>query len=185
MPKTIGGLFGRSAFGPVHELALKVRTCVARLEQLVEALASGEAERVRKVAREMRSLEGEADSIKQEIRASLSSSIFSSVARAEVLLLVKTLDNVADECERLANLLTVRRTSLPGELAGRLRNLRVAVAATVEEMVGMTGELRDAEQKAPDPHRKDRVHEAIDRVAGCEHEADLCEGRFLKALFAM
>jgi len=185
MPKTIGGLFGRSAMGPIHELALKVRACTSRLEPLLEAFAAGERKELRGRVHEMRRLEGEADTIKQEIRASLSGSIFSSVSRAEVILLVKTMDNVADECERLANLLLVRRTSVPPELVAGLRELQREVAATVEAMAGVTGALHDAEGRAPSSGQARRIIEAINRVARREHEADRHEGRFMKALFAI
>jgi len=185
MARTIGGPFGRSAFGPVHELALKVLACARRANELTAAVAEGSSieggrARVRELALDVSRLEGEADAIKGEIRRSLSRSLFSSVERGDLLLLVKSVDNIADDCERAAKLLAVRPWSLPAPVTGGLARLAGEATRAGELLAGATGALRrdDAE---PDAESAGGRLEAISRQDDAVRESS---ARFLDVLFA-
>jgi predicted phosphate transport protein (TIGR00153 family) len=183
--KTIGGLFGRSPYGPVHEMTLKVQQCVERLPDLVKHLVSGDWDSLDAAAAELDRLEGQADDIKREIRGHLSSSLFSSVERAETLELTHRLDNVADACQDCGKLMCMRRTPVPAALApgfGRLGQLLVGATArlgAVAARLAGTGE---------DKATRAKLHELVEELAAIshvEHECDEEQHALQRELFAM
>jgi uncharacterized protein len=111
--RKIGGILGRSPFGPTHEHLLKVIDCVNALAPLVDAAVKGDKDSTERVAHDVHRLEEEADEIKSAIRIQYTTSFFASVSRSELMALVKAQDDVADECDRLAFELSVRRTRFP------------------------------------------------------------------------
>jgi len=111
--RKIGGVFGRSPFGPAHEHLLKVIECLEVLGPLVDAAARGEMQATAAAADDIRRLETEADEIKRAIRMQMTTSIFASVSRSEVMALTKAQDDVADECYKVAFELSVRKTEFP------------------------------------------------------------------------
>ena len=183
--RTIGGLFGRSAFGPLHEQVLKVLDCTKAVWRLVDAHAAGDWDRVAAVAAELYRLESEADDIKEEIRRSLSDSLFSSVERGEVLFLVKHVDRVADLSEEAAKFLELRRTEVPAELTEGYRALGRKVCECAEVLSQVTGELVKMESDPAGRRRKDEVDLLLRRVHGLEHETDVMQHELLKRLFTL
>ncbi len=121
--RRIGGVLGRSAFGPTHEHLLKVIGCLDLLPALADAAVKGDREGVDRAAREIHRLELEADAIKSAIRMQFTTSFLASVSRSELLALVKAQDDVADDCDRLAFELSVRPTRFPPHLADEITNL--------------------------------------------------------------
>jgi predicted phosphate transport protein (TIGR00153 family) len=183
--RTIGGLFGRSAFGPLHEQVLKTLDCTRTVCELVEAHAAGDWEKVAATAARLHELESEADNIKGEIRNSLSASLFSSVERGEVLFLIKHIDHVADLSEETAKFLEVRRTPVPEPLADDYRALGRKVCECADVLGQVMAELVKMEADPAGRSRTDDVYRMIDRVHQLEHESDMLQQGFLKSLFSM
>lgn len=154
--RQIGGIMGRSPFGPLHEHMLKARECAELLEPLMEAFLAEKYEEVDSISERIFRLESEADAIKTEIRSMLSTSIFSAVEHTEVLNLLKTQDDVADDSEDAARLLSVRRTSVTDALGKALAQL----VAKVWETVRLLAEITELVQELDDTGKR----EAIDRV---------------------
>jgi|GEM_PF-1233535 len=127
--RRIGGILGRSPFGPTHEHMLKVVGCLKLIVPLADAFVALDEIRVRQLSSDIKRLEVEADEVKKAIRAQFTVSPLASVARSEVLALVKAQDDVADQCERLSYELSLRGTKVPSFLAGEIRALAAAVAA--------------------------------------------------------
>ena len=141
----IGGIFGRSPFGPVHEHLVKARACVELLPVIVDAMADGRIEEVRKLADEVHRHEHEADLIKTDIRNQLSLSIFSAPQRAEIMTLLRVQDNVADRAEEAAGLMELRNTKVPDGMKEELRLLARGVKSACEVVVAVEARIADAE----------------------------------------
>jgi len=183
--RTIGGLFGRSAFGPLHEQVLKVLECTKVVGELVDAHASGDWDEVAVAAASLRRLESEADSIKEEIRNSLSNSLFSSAERGDVLFLVKHIDTLADLAEEAGKFLEVRQTEMPPELADDYRKLGRKVCECAEVLSLVTGELVKMESDPAGRSRKTEMEKLLARVHSIEHETDEMQHGLLKRLFSL
>lgn len=127
--RKIGGILGRSPFGPTHEHLLKVLDCVNALGPIVAAAAQGDQDAVGRIQKDIHRLEEEADEIKSAIRLQYTTSFFASVSRSELLALVKAQDDVADECDRLAFSFSVRRTVFPAHIVPAAIDLASRVVA--------------------------------------------------------
>ena len=182
--KTIGGLFGRSPYGPVHEMMLKVRQCLEQVPGLLAAHAAGDWSAMEAAAGRIDGLEGQADDIKREIRRHLSTSLFSSVERSEILDLVHSLDEIADAAQDAGKLMGMRRTRVPGELAVPFTELGGKVVTAAAEMASITGRLAGAGTAGSglDVHE---ILTALEGVGRIEFECDEQQHEMLKQLLAM
>lgn len=113
----IGGMFGRSPFGPLREHLLKTLDCLECVEKLLKTFVKGDAQKVERFYRRVYKLEDEADAIKSTIRTRLPHTFFSAVERSEIMTVLKIQDNVADRALHLAKTLAMRKTVVPEKLA--------------------------------------------------------------------
>jgi len=135
--RKIGGILGRSPFGPTHEHLLKVIDCVNALAPLVDAAVKGDSDSTARIAHDVHRWEEEADEIKSAIRSQYTMSFFASVSRSELMSLVKAQDDVADECDRLTFELSVRRTRFPEHIVAPFVDL-------IARLVSMAAPLSQA-----------------------------------------
>ena len=141
--RRIGGILGRSPYGPLYEQTVKVATCVEEVPKLLREMAAGNKRRVAASIKRIHKLEHEADEVKSAIRGRLSNSLFSSVERSDVLGLVNVTDNIADNAEMVAKLVSVRWTAVPDHLGEDLIGLGEMALASAHRVSGVSRELRD------------------------------------------
>ncbi len=183
--RKIGGLLGRSPFGPIHEQMTKVCECVTMLPELVGAFASGDDARAHRAILAVDRLEGEADDVKAEIRSQLSASFFGSTERADMLLLVNRVDAIADECQEVAKLVDLRRTSVDEDLGPDLKALTAKVVETVRTLERATSLFKQILESSFARREVAKVIELIERVNRQEFEADVLEKGTLQKLFSL
>jgi hypothetical protein len=181
--KSIGGLFGRSPYGPLHEHMAKVQECVEKLPAAVEFFLDKQWDDCKKKGKVISKVEHEADVIKQSIRAHLSNSIFSPVKRSEILLMLKTQDAVADRCEEVAGILTMRETPFPDFLKNDFILLISKVVRTANLLTDTTRELNRLSEDAGSDIEKQMIIDGIDDIHMVEHEADIIEEKLKADLF--
>jgi len=182
--KTIGGLFGRSPYGPVHEMMLKVEQCVGQVPGLLAAQVAGDWAALEAAGRQIDVLEGQADDIKREIRRHLSTSLFSSVERSEILDLVHSLDEIADAAQDAGKLMGMRRTRVPKELAVPFTELGAKVVTAAAALASITGRLAGAGTAGSSLDIRE-VITALEGVGRIEFECDEQQHEMLKTLLAM
>jgi len=181
--RTIGGIFGRSAYGPLYEHMLKVQDCLSMLLPMMQAFTMGEWKEVRRMAEEIHNREGEADVIKNEIRRSLSLSIFTSVERGEILLTLKAQDDICDGCEEVARLLEIRRTPAPDELDASFIKLTQQVAKVGTLAVDIVRRLQGWEEGSHSVSDVQAVVDMIDQLQHQEHLSSKLEQSALCSIF--
>lgn len=133
--RRIGGLFGRSAWGPLWEHLDKAKECLDLLKTSVEEFIAGHADKLQELARKVTRFEKEADTIKENIRLRLSRSIFSSVERSEIMAWLRQQDGIADSCEDTVKLFSLRKTKVVRELEMPLKKLVSRVIQMADELV--------------------------------------------------
>jgi uncharacterized protein len=183
--KTIGGLFGRSPWGPVHEMMAKVQQCVERIPLLVKHHAGREWEQLEGASGELDRLEGQADDIKREIRAHLSTSLFSSVERSEILDILHCMDSIADACQDTGKLMCMRRTELPAELAGGFAHLGELLVDAAGRMVEVTAKISGARDGKVTRLSVQELITELEAVGRLEFESDEEQHRIQRELFTM
>jgi len=181
--KAIGGIFGRSPFGPLHEHMAKAHECVGCLPACVNSFLEQDWLECRRHGKRISRIEHEADVIKQTLRSNLSNSIFSSVERSEILTMLKNQDRVSDRCEDVANLLMMRSRPFPEALHELLRNLVDSVTSTVNEVTAITRELHRIHEDSGSREETKHILVQVERVGEIEHESDVLEDRLRETLF--
>lgn len=184
MARKIGGLFGRSAFGPLYEHMVQVVKTTGLLRQLARRAARGDYRGVCRTARRIDREEALADDIKEEIRRQLSHSIFSAVQRSDTLLLLGLQDDVADAANDTAKLLSVRRTPLEESLHEEFLGFTEAVVQTTEVLLGRTEALHRLLEGTPERARLQQEAERLQEVRRAQFQAGQRHRRFLERLFA-
>lgn len=178
----IGGPFGRSPFGPAHEHFVKASACVAVLPTLVEAFNAGDLEEVRRQASQVHQLEREADLIKTDVRNRLSRNIFSAAERADIMMLLRVQDNVADRAQEAVGMMELRATAVPDALKAELVLLAQDIHAASTYITQVEAQL--AETELLDASVVKRLKERLDPFYAQAHEIALNARKCLKLLFS-
>lgn len=185
MARKIGGPFGRSAFGPLYEHMVQVVKTTRLLRELSRKAVANDYAGVQATARRIDQEEGVADEVKEEIRRQLSASIFTAVERSDTLLLLGLQDDVADNANDTAKLLSVRKTTVPESLHSVFLDLTEAVVRTTEELLACTEALHEL---LGGPHDRAKLQEQGERLKGvreAQFEASQQHRRFLERLFTV
>ncbi len=106
--RSIWSLFAKSPFGPLQNHMAKVSECVERLQPLFKAVLEGNRDESEKLTAEILQLESDADAIKNETRNHLPKSLFLPVDRRDLLEILHLQDDLADGCQDIAVLLSLR-----------------------------------------------------------------------------
>lgn len=149
--RIIGGFFGRSAWGPLWEHLEKARDCLLLLEESMGYFISGNNTKLQEYARKVNRLEKEADTIKENIKQRLTRSIFSTVQRSDIIAWLREQDAIADMCDHLVQLFSLRETRLPLGLEQPLEKLVVRIIQMMDcliEAVKLFGQMAGKEYAA-------------------------------------
>lgn len=112
---TISEIFGRSPFKPLQEHIRVVGQCASIVPAVFEAMFAGDDKRRDEKVNEIFKLEGEADTLKHELRSHLPKSIFMPIDRRDLLEILDLQDAIADTAQDIAGLVSVSKLTLPVE----------------------------------------------------------------------
>jgi len=180
----IWNLFRKSPFGPVQEHMKRVVETAQHVTQLFEALIADDQEKVTEHARLLSKLEGEADTVKNEVRDQLPKSVFMPVARGDLLRHIGTQDAIADCAEDLGVLLTLRTMNVPDWMAPLLRDYISKVLEAVDKAADIVAELDVLVEASFGGPEADRVMKMVSELNLAEHNADKVQDQIAKQLFA-
>jgi len=184
MMRSILPLFGRSPFSALQRHMEKVEETLERLEPFFAAFLEGDSARTREIRKEILKREHEADKIKNEIRDHLPKSYFLPVDRRDLLSLLHQQDRLADLCEDIVIVATLREDlSLPPDLREHVREVlgRTRQAShTARRIISQLDELLEASFGGPEA---DAVLELIHQVGLEEHEVDKAIYTLAKELY--
>jgi len=181
--RTIGGLFGRSAWGPLWEHLEKSKECIDHLKDCIEEFISGDMDKVRDLSKKVAKLEKDADTIKENIRSRLSRSIFSTVERSEIMAWLRQQDGIADSCEDAAKLLSLRRTKVIGELVEPLRALVDRTKKMAEDLVKAVKIFDSMQVNEVSQAQIKELTEIIDETQKGKDDVDTMQMELLETLF--
>ena len=185
MVRSIFGLFAKSPFPLLKEMAGRVKVCADQVPILFDAFFEGDYERVREIADHISHLEHEVDVVKTKVRDNLPKTLFLPVDRRDLLDVLATLDAVADCAEDVGILFTLREMEPHPQLMEPLKTLVRRVMATVEKAVEVVEQLEllaEAGFTGPDA---ERVLSMIDELNRLEHQADIVQDSLARQLFAI
>ncbi len=182
--RTILPLFGRSPFGALQKHMEKVAETWSHLRPFFDAFLAGDAERSREIRKLVLKLEHEADLVKNDIRDHLPRSLFLMVDRRDLLALLHQQDSLADLCEDLVVVASLREELVlpealrPGLL--RIVDQTLDACRAAQELIEQLDELVEASFGGPEA---ERVLEMIQRIGQLEYEVDKSIYTFARELF--
>ncbi len=172
---TIGRLFGRSPFGSLQRHMEQVARCVAKMGESLDAFERGEWDKLESFAKEVSSLEHDADIVKDDIRTRLRRKFFFNVDRNRLLDVLSTQDALADVAEDVCVILTYKRLPTPDavrETFQRFRDLNIEAFLQVE---CITRELDELVESGFGGAEAERVRKMVHDVAVAEHRVDMVQ----------
>lgn len=166
-------IFGRSPFRPFQTHMEAVQKTLALLRPLMEAFLAGDETKTTELRKAIMKLEHEADIAKNDIRDHLPRTYFMPVDRRDLLSLLHEQDKIADLCEDIAIVLTLRKPlPFPPVLKERLLAVVDRVVETCETGRKIIDELDELLESSFGGVEADRVTSLINKVSQQEHEVD-------------
>ena len=177
-------LFKVSPFEPLREHYRKVMECVAMVKPMFEAMRDGNYDRLEALAQDVFKAEHDADIIKNEIRQTIPRSFFLPVFRGDLLGYLKLQDDIADEVEDLAVLLTIKRLAWPTPLADDMFAYIDKVSCVCGKTRTLSDHLPELVEHNFDSKAVETALTMIRAIEKAEWEADRLGYTLAKALFA-
>ena len=176
-------LFAKSPFKPLQEHMEVVLRCVRQASPLFAALCEGDAQALRSAWLEIDRLEGEADRLKNDLRAHLPKRLMLPVDRRDLLEILDLQDSIADRLQDVAGLLVERDMPVPESMRERLLELVSAVERTCEHAALVIQSLDELVEIGFRGREADRVAHEIDQIGSLEGETDRLQAELVRELF--
>ncbi len=178
-------LFAKSPFKPLQEHMHMVLECARQVPPLVEALCEDDVERVRSLERRIDELEGQADALKNDLRAHLPRRLLLPVDRRDLLEILDFQDSIADTAQDVSGLLVERNMSVPESMKSILIELSHEVLRACEKVATVIDELDELIETGFRGREADYVGRMIEEVGALEERGDELEGSLRRELFKL
>lgn len=144
-------------------------------EKVLSNYCSGDTKTFKVTLKEIYDSETRADELEEEIKTDLYRFLLLPDARADVLSLIKSLDNIIDSIEEIAKELHIQKPKFPEP-----------IHADIQDLVDKTVKTADALLKASSAFFNEvhLVPKYIGEVKFYEHEADILQDRISEAVFS-
>jgi len=163
----------------------KVFTCICLLPPLFDALYRNDQEQVDELAAQIDRVETEADKMKSAFRLHMPKTLFLPVDRRDLLTLLHDQDALADNTEKISQILTSRVMVIPDEIKPLLDELLEATMEISSEAKLMIEELDELVQVGFGGREYDKVISIIARVRKGEHNIDQILHKIKRKLFSI
>jgi len=179
--RTLLNLFAKSPFPLLQNHMNHVMECTYMVKKLFEVFLQGDFDKINQISKEISSLEHAADLEKNDIRNSLPKSIFLPVERSSLLEILAIQDSIADKCEDIGILLSLKPFKLPKimhKTFDKFLNKSIESVEVAHNIIRKLDELLEASFAGPEAQK---VTEMIVYVAYLEHEVDVLQRKLLKS----
>jgi uncharacterized protein len=182
--RTLAKLFVKSPFAPLQKHMEDVNLCVNKVKEIFEALEKGDFKSIPRIAEEISKLEAQADTTKNELRNHLPSSLFMPISKSALLEILSLQDDIADDCEDIGVLLTLKDLTLKEEFKVDFKNFLNKNFETYELIKVIIDEFDNLLETSFTGREAEKVRSMVIKVALKEHETDLSQRTLLKNIFS-
>ena len=176
-------MFAQSPFQPMQEHIAKAQACAVELIPFFDAVMAEDWDKAAEIQLQIAVLEGEADTMKKEVRANLPKSIFLPVPRTDLLDLLRMQDKIANRAKDIAGLMLGRKMTIPAAIQPIMGEYIRASLKTSGQALTALNELDELVTAGFRGHEVDVVEDMIDELDDLEHDADEMERQVRAALF--
>jgi hypothetical protein len=182
--RTLAKLFAKSPFAPLQKHMQDVNECVKKVKEIFEALEKNDSESVSRISEEISKLEAIADTTKNELRNHLPGGLFMPVSKAALLEILSLQDDIADDCEDIGILLTLKDLTLKDVFKDDFKSFLNKNIETYELIKEIIDEFDNLLETSFTGREAEKVRSMVSNVALKEHETDLTQRKLLKNLFS-
>ena len=182
--RTLAKLFAKSPFAPLQKHMEDVNECVNKVKEIFEALEKNDFESISRISKEISKLEAKADTTKHELRNHLPSSLFMPISKGALLEILSLQDDIADDCEDIGVLLTLKELTLKEVFKDDFKNFLKKNLETYELIKVIIEEFDNLLETSFTGSEAEKVKSMVSKVALKEHEADLSQRQLLKNIFS-
>ena len=182
--RTLAKLFAKSPFAPLQKHMQDVNECVKKVKEIFEALEENDSKSVSRISIEISKLEAIADTTKNELRNHLPGGLFMPVSKAALLEILSLQDDIADDCEDIGILLTLKNLTLKDIFKDDFKSFLNKNFETYELVKEIIDEFDNLLETSFTGREAEKVRSMVSNVALKEHETDLTQRKLLKNLFS-
>ena len=182
--RTLAKLFAKSPFAPLQKHMQDVNECVKKVKEIFEALEENDSKSVSRISGEISKLEAIADTTKNELRNHLPGGLFMPVSKAALLEILSLQDDIADDCEDIGILLTLKDLTLKDIFKEDFKIFLNKNLETYELIKEIIDEFDNLLETSFTGREAEKVRSMVSNVALKEHETDLTQRKLLKNLFS-
>ena len=161
-----------------------VNECVKKVKEIFEALEENDSKSVSRISIEISKLEAIADTTKNELRNHLPGGLFMPVSKAALLEILSLQDDIADDCEDIGILLTLKDLTLKDIFKEDFKIFLNKNLETYELIKEIIDEFDNLLETSFTGREAEKVRSMVSNVALKEHETDLTQRKLLKNLFS-
>ena len=178
-------IFGNSPVSPLQQHIASVIACVEQLIPYFDAVFKGDWDEATKVQKNLASLEGEADDIKNKLRMNLPTSLFMPIDRRDILQVLDLQDMIANRAKDISGLTLGRKMTIPAALVEDfMALLNRCIDATKLAQIAIN-ELDELVVTGFRGDEAKRVEEMIAELQVVENETDEIQVKLRDALFVI
>ncbi len=181
--RTLLNLFAKSPFAPLQKHMQDVNECVKKVKEIFEAMEANDSKSVSRIAREISKLEAKADTTKNELRNHLPGGLFMPISKAALLEILSLQDDIADDCEDIGVLLTLKDLTLKDVFKDDFKSFLNKNFETYELVKEIIDEFDNLLETSFTGREAEKVKAMVNNVALEEHETDLTQRKLLKNIF--
>ncbi len=185
MRTIISKLFGRSPFAPLQFHMSKVGECVQKIDELFTALGAGDYDKIKTISEQISESEHAADLAKDDIRNDLAKGVLLPVDKATLLAILSIQDSIADKCEDIGVVLTMKKLELSAAFREDFQQFLKKNLETFDVAQRIIEQLDELLSTSFAGFEAEKVKTMVDDVAYKEHEADLLQRQLLRRLFEL
>ena len=182
--RTLAKLFAKSPFAPLQMHMQDVNECVKKVKEIFEALEENDSKSVSRISGEISKLEAIADTTKNELRNHLPGGLFMPVSKAALLEILSLQDDIADDCEDIGILLTLKDLTLKDIFKEDFKIFLNKNLETYELIKEIIDEFDNLLETSFTGREAEKVRSMVSNVALKEHETDLTQRKLLKNIFS-
>jgi len=182
--RTLAKLFAKSPFAPLQKHMQDVNECVKKVKEIFEALEENDSKSVSRISGEISKLEAIADTTKNELRNHLPGGLFMPVSKAALLEILSLQDDIADDCEDIGILLTLKNLTLKDIFKDDFKSFLNKNFETYELIKEIIDEFDNLLETSFTGREAEKVRSMVSNVALKEHETDLTQRKLLKNIFS-
>ncbi len=182
--RTLAKLFAKSPFAPLQKHMQDVNECVKKVKEIFEALEENDSKSVSRISEEISKLEAIADTTKNELRNHLPGGLFMPVSKVALLEILSLQDDIADDCEDIGILLTLKDLTLKDIFKDDFKSFLNKNFETYELVKEIIDEFDNLLETSFTGREAEKVRSMVSNVALKEHETDLTQRKLLKNIFS-